>query len=105
MLAATSRTIHFRLTAPGRLLCLAPATLSCAILRCDPLKHILRLKMLMHYGHLVETTHVVESAAEGVLLIFPTTMLSYDHHHYGEYALNLWSSALISPRVYSKERT
>jgi GNAT superfamily N-acetyltransferase len=56
-------------------------------LRRDPLKHILHLKMLMHHGHLVETTHVVEGAAEGSLLLFPTTALSYDHHHYGEYAL------------------
>ena len=56
-------------------------------LRRDPLKHILHLKMLMHHSHLVETTHVVEGAVEGILLLFPTTALSYDHHHYGEYAL------------------
>jgi hypothetical protein len=56
-------------------------------LRRDPLKHILHLKMLMHYGHLVETTHVVDGAAEGILLLFPTTALSYDYHHYGNYDL------------------
>jgi hypothetical protein len=39
--------------------------------------------MLMHHGHFVETTHVVEVVAEGVLLLFPTTTLSYDEHHYG----------------------
>lgn len=65
--------------------CSRNAVLHC--LRRDPLKHILHLKMLMHHGHLVETTHVVEGAAEGILLLFPTTALSYDHHHYGEYAL------------------
>ena len=56
-------------------------------LRRDPLKHILHLKMLMHHGHLVEITHVVEGSAEGILLLFPTTALSYDQHHYGDYAL------------------
>jgi hypothetical protein len=56
-------------------------------LQRDPLQHILHLKMLMHHGHLVETTHVAEGAAEGILLLFPTTALSYDYHHYGNYDL------------------
>src|SRR5262249_28309755 len=45
------------------------------------------LKMLMHHGHRVETTYMVEGTAEGVLLLFPTTVLSYDAHHYGRYDL------------------
>ena len=55
--------------------------------RRDPLRHILHLKMLMHHSHLVKTTHVMEGAAEGILLLFPTAALSYDHHHYGDYDL------------------
>jgi hypothetical protein len=70
-------------------------------LRRDQLKHVLHLKMLVHHGHLVETTHIVEGAAEGVLLLFPTTALSYDNHHYGDHQLVAMPVA-DSPQILAK---
>lgn len=36
---------------------------------------------------MIETVHIQDSSTEGVLLLFPTTALSYDQQEYGRYEL------------------
>lgn len=62
-----------------------PNNVALRYLQRDPLKHILHLKMLKYYGETVKTIYVTDGSIEGVLLLFPTTALSYDHKEYGEY--------------------
>jgi hypothetical protein len=56
-------------------------------LQRDPLKCILHLKMLTFHREMIETVYIQDGSTEGVLLLFPTTALSYDQQEYGGYEL------------------
>lgn len=70
-------------------------------LQRDPFKHILHLKMLTYFADLVQTKHIVEHEVEGVLLLFPTRALSYDHNAYPAYQ---WVAMPVadSPAVFNQ---
>ncbi len=54
--------------------------------------------MLAYHNHLVKISYIVNDMAEGILLLFPTSALSYDHQKYGEYKYVAMPVA-DSPRV------
>lgn len=61
-----------------------PLATTTALLRSDPLRHVVTLKMIHMYGSAVTTTLVEDASGWALLSRLPTSVSDYDRHAYPE---------------------